>query len=556
MKHLVLLLCLLAMPLHGQLLTENTEFDRGDTLRGTLGPDRTWFNVHYYELHLAVDPENRTIQGYNDVYFEVLESHPTMQLDLFADIMRVDSITMNGKTLDYKREYNAVMINTGSLKKGSKHKLRFAYHGTPIAAENPPWDGGFVWRKDSNDKHFIGVACEGLGASSWWPNKDHLSDEPDSMMLSVAVPSDLVMVGNGTLRSKKREGDYMRYNWFVANPINNYNISVNIGDYGHFSDVHKYEDGEELMIDYYVLQENMDTAMGHLPRWTLPMMDCFEQYLGKYPFMEDGMALVETPYLGMEHQSAIAYGNGYQHGYAGMDFSRIGLDFDYIIIHETGHEWWGNAVSCSDMADLWIHEGFCTYSEALYVECLHGADTAQLYINAKKRGVDNKKPIQGRYGVNEEGDGDMYAKGSLLMNTIRHTIDNDEAWFKILKQMPIDFKYTPVDAEDVISYINKFSGMKLNNIFEQYLKYPAIPRFEYSTTQKRNCTILKYRWDTDAASFDMPFDYKDAKGEWQRLQPTSEWQEVKIKKVLPENLELGENRFYVELKEVPVAVTD
>jgi len=548
MKRIILLLAILmSCSVYGQLLTKERGFSKADTLRGTLGPERTWFDVTFYNLKISINPKSKRIEGFNDIHFKVVDPVTKMQIDLFENL-QVDSIMMNNKPLKYTREFNAVFIEMPvDLKVGEMYALRFYYSGTPTEAEHPPWDGGFVWSKDKNGKDWIGVACEGMGASAWWPNKDHLSDEPDSMLISVAVPNDISFVGNGNLRKRSKEGDMNRYDWFVSYPINNYNVTVNAGDYVHFGEEYTSPTEGVLALDYYVLSSNLDKAKEHFKQ-VKPMMKCFEQYLGPYPFWDDGFALVETPYLGMEHQGAIAYGNEYKSGYAGNTRFTGGHDFDYIIIHETGHEWWGNSVSCKDIADLWIHEGFCTYSESIYVECLNDKEAGITYINSNKKNVGNKEAIIGPYGVNKEGSGDMYQKGSLFLNTLRHVINNDKLWWEIILGIATDFKHTVVDTQDIIDYMNDKSNMKLDKIFDQYLRYPDIPTLEYKLEEKGKHTILSYRWKSDVKGFDLPMRYQANNKKWVKIKPSETWQSVKIKKTKSKNVKLDERGFYVKLE--------
>ncbi len=528
-----------------QLMEEKTTFTKADTLRGTLSPVRDWFDVHYYDLEVKIMPSTKTIKGSNTIYYKVLGKQKTMQIDLFSNL-DIDRITYNGKELDFSREFNAVFIDMKEeAAVGSLQKIMIEYGGKPQIAENAPWDGGLVWSKDDEDKDWIGVACQGLGASVWWPNKDHQSEEPDSMLITISAPNELTAVANGNLRQKMPDGDdFTKHQWFVSYPINNYNVTFNIADYAYFSEEFKGMDGRILNLEYYVLAYNLEKAKEHFKQ-VPPMMKCFEEKLGPYPFWEDGFALVETPYLGMEHQSAIAYGNRYLTGYAGMDYSRIGLDFDYIIIHEAGHEWWGNSITSYDIADMWIHEGFCTYSEALYVECMHGYEKAMDYVNAKKRTIRNDQPIIGPYGVNKEGSGDMYNKGMLFLNTVRHIIDDDVVWDDIIKGMLRDFEMSIINTDTVIQYMNRKSGKDLANVFDQYLNYTQIPTLLYKVDKKGK--KLSYKWSADVKDFNMPIKYFDKKGQEQWLYPTTEWQTAKLKK--QKNVKFAERQFYIKTRE-------
>lgn len=536
-----------AQPLSGQKET----FTKADTLRGTITPQRKWFDIKYYDLNIKVNPNDKTISGYNDIYFTVLETNMLMQIDLFEN-MQVDSILYKGQKLSYKRLFNAVFITFPNPLKivDGIHKISFYYSGAPVVAARPPWDGGFVWNKDKEQNPFIGVACQGTGASLWWPNKDHQSDEPDSMRISCAVPQPLQCIANGQNEGTSPEGDYTRYHWFVSYPINNYAVSVTIGNFAHFSDVY-VSNTDTLQLNYYVLAYNLEKAKKQFEQ-VKPMMACYEKFLGPYPFWRDGFALVETPYLGMEHQSGIAYGNNYLNGYSGQDYSRIGINFDYIIIHEAGHEWWGNSLTSADIADMWIHEGFCTYTESLYIECLYGKEKALQYINAKKPWVANDGPIIGPYGVNHEGSGDMYNKGMLILNTLRSMVDNDERWFAMIKDLQTQYKYSIVSQDVILQYFNKKTGKDLSSFFQQYLFYPDIPTLEYKTQKLKGKGIeLTYRWKADVDGFNMPVKYIDGEGNYQLITPkTTEWQVLNIKNAKSTDLKFAEDLYYFNLKKL------
>ena len=526
------------------------DYSKADSLRGMLSPERTCFDVTYYDLMLDLNFEAKTIQGYNDVHYTVEEDFKHIQLDLFENMI-IDAVVFQGDSLPYERLYNAFFVDFPDVqKKESKGVLRVYYHGKPIIAKNPPWDGGFTWQEDKNGAPWLGVSCEGIGASLWWPNKDHLSDEPDSMRVTCAYPKDLMFVGNGQLRlhDTKKNSDQNITSWLVTYPINNYNVSLNIGDYVNFQDKYISEDGEELILDYWVLPYNLEKAKDQFQQ-VGPMLACYEEYFGKFPFWRDNYKLVETPYLGMEHQTAIAYGNNYKTGYAGYDFSRIGLDFDYIIIHETGHEYWGNLISAQDIADLWIHEGFCTYSEALYVECMYDYQKGQDYVNAKKPSIGNKHPMAGVYDVNVEGDGDMYNKGMLFLNTLRHVINDDELWFDLLKEMTTkEFAYKTITANDVMFYFNRKTGMNLTPLFMQYVFYKDIPNLYYQFEKiKGKSYVFKYKWMTDVGSFEMPIEISWG-DEVMRLNGTNDLQEIVLKKKKKANFSINEEQFYIKTR--------
>ena len=520
----------------------NAQFTRRDSLQGGLRIERTSYDVKRYDLNITINPEQKSIKGFNDITFEVMVPTQKIQLDLF-DNMKVDSIVWNTKKLKYIRDNDAVFIDfPEKLASKSNHKLKFYYSGNPKIAKNAPWDGGFVFKKDSNGKDFIGVAVQGTGASLWYPVKDSQTDEPDSgASIKVAVPNGLMNVSNGRfLGSQDLKNGYTRWDWEVKNPINNYTITVNIADYVHIQD--KMPD---LDLDYYVLRENEAKAREHFME-VKPMMECFQSKFGRYPFWEDGYKLVETPYLGMEHQSAVAYGNKYKKGYLGMDLSGtgVGMFFDYITIHETGHEWFGNSITSTDIADMWIHEGFTTYSETVFIECMKGYDDAMKYINGQARNVKNDKPIIGQYGVNNEGSGDMYYKGSLLLNTLRHVIADDEKWWKMLYDYSETFKKKIITSDTVIDYFNKASGTDLTPIFRQYLYSNQMPIFIY----KVKGDYLYYSWDNVMDDFNMPIDigFEDKKI---RLNPTLKEQKIKLKKLNKKSFQIYDNQFFVKIQE-------
>ena len=514
-------------------------FSRRDSLQGGLRPERTNFDVQRYDLNIKIDPEKRYINGYNDITFKVIEKTKKIQLDLF-DNMKVDSIVFNGKKLAYKRDNDAVFITfANELTKGKEEKLRFYYSGNPIVAKNAPWDGGFVFSKDSKGNPWVGVAVQGTGSSLWYPVKDHQTDEPDrGSSIKVAVPNGLMNVSNGRfLGSEDLKNGYTRWDWEVKNPINNYDITINIADYAH---IHDNLDGLDL--DYYVLKENEEKAKKHFEE-VKPMLNCFQSKFGRYPFWEDGYKLVETPYLGMEHQSAVAYGNKYRKGYLGGDLSYtgVGLLFDYITIHETGHEWFGNSITSKDIADMWIHEGFTTYSETVFIECMFGYEKAMKYINGQRRNVQNDKPVIGIFGVNKEGSGDMYYKGSLMLNTLRSIINNDDKWWAMILKYSETYRKQIIDTETVVAFFNKESGMNLTPVFNQYLRHKNIPVIQLKLKGDK----LEYRWKTDEKNFKMPVEVMiDSKTV--RLDANNDWQSLKVTATSMDNIKPDTNKFFIK----------
>ena len=507
------------------IFQEKNNFTRQDTLRGTITPERSWWDLNYYHLDIKVDPEKKTIKGSNTVGYTVLKSNNLMQIDL-QEPMDITSVKQNNKSLDFSREGNAYFIELKKKQKpGKVNYITIEYEGNPKVAVRAPWDGGLSWEKDENGIDFIATSCQGLGASVWWPNKDHMYDEVDSMLMSVNVPKHLVNVSNGRLRNVIEKDDNTKtYQWFVSNPINNYGVNINIGDYVNFSE--KY-DGEKgiLDIDYYVLRDNLEKAKEQFKQ--VPMMlDAFEYWFGPYPFYEDSFKLVEVPYLGMEHQSSITYGNKYMQGYLGRDLSRTGwgLKFDYIIIHESGHEWFANNITYKDIADMWVHEGFTCYSENLYVDYHFGKEASAEYVIGSRRGIGNRKPIIGPYNVNKGGSGDMYAKGANLLHTLRQIAKDDQIWRQVLRGLNEEFYHQTVTSKQIEDYISENIGFDLTFVFDQYLRDYRIPILEYSIMNN----VLKYRWANTIDGFNMPIEVSiDNNKQW--LYPENSWKETAIK---------------------------
>lgn len=523
-----------------QLLQDERSYTRADTLRGALRPERTNFDVLKYTLDIKISPKEKFIAGSNTITFRTIENMAVMQLDLFSN-MKVDSIVYQGRHLQYKREFNAVFISfKNALDANVIDSLQFYYSGNPIVAKNPPWDGGFVFSKDKNGKDFIGVAVQGTGASLWFPNKDHQSDKPEEAEIHLEVPNGLVGVSNGRLMGlKELSNGFTKWSWKVSQPINNYNITLNIGDYVRFSDTF-----QDLDLDFYVLSYHLDKAKKQFTE-VQPMMRCFYEHFGAYPFEEDSYKLVEAPFLGMEHQSAIAYGNNYQLGYDGTDvsLSGIGLKFDFIIIHETAHEWFGNSISADDIADMWIHEAFTSYAEAVYIECRWGKEDALKYLKGlRSTMISNKEPIIGDYGVNKEGSVDMYYKGANLLNTVRSIINDDEKWWSLLKSFSETFKHKITNTEEVIAFFENGTDVSLTPVFEEYLYYAALPTLQ----MKKEKGNIYYRWASSVTDFEMPIDLI-VKEKTQRIYPNQNWQKLKKVRSL-KKVKVDVDRFYVHME--------
>jgi len=529
---------------HAQLLKARELFSRADSLRGQLTPLRTCYDINYYHLDVRVDPDKRYISGSNLFVFTATINFDRLQFDLF-DNLRLDSVIYRGQQLPFKREYNAVFIDfPQAMTKGQLDSFTVFYSGHPLQAKRAPWDGGFDFKKDSNGKHWIATACQGLGASVWWPNKDHQSDEVDSMLISISVPNGLTNVSNGRFRGSEDLGDgYTRFNWFVSNPINNYNVAANIGDYVHFADTFGGEKGV-LDLDYWVLRENEAKAKSHFDANVKPMLRAFEYWFGPYPFYADGFKLVETSHLGMEHQSAIAYGNKYQNGYLGNDGSGTGWGnkWDFIIVHEAGHEWFGNNITSNDLADMWIHESFTNYSESLYIDYHFGKRAGQEYVHGNRRGIQNLAPIIGSYHVNNEGSGDMYNKGGVLHNMARTIIDDDEKWRQILRGLNTRFYHSTVDYEDVVNYISEQSGKDLSQLYAQYVRHANIPTLEFYFAKDGKVFC---RWIADVRDFDMPVRIRTKGGTYQFIHPKRQFTPVNISGLTRANLEVDTFNFYI-----------
>ncbi len=461
--------------------------------------------------------------------------------------MQIDSILFKKQTLHFLREYDAIFIDFPSvIDQNKKLELIIFYHGKPIVAKNPPWDGGFIWTKDKYNNPWVAVACENVGASSWWPCKDHPTDEPDSLRIAVTHPSYLSAICNGQRESIVSVSKTLnKTTWFTSYPINNYNVTLNVGDYGEVSDLYLSPfTNDTLALDYYVLSYNVDTAQTHFEQ-VPTILECLEQQLGPYPFYRDGYALVETPYVGMEHQGAIAYGNKFTNGYQGK--ISAGLNFDFIIMHETGHEWWGNSITAADMAELWIHESFCTYSEALFVECKYGYNNMIEYLLTQKSKIQNEHPMIAPLGVHQQPKGtDIYYKGTWMLHTLRNIVKDDSLWLNTIRQLAMEKKYSIVTTNTIIDFFNNALGKDYTSFFNQYLHYTEIPILQYKAVKKGKNTELHYRWKTNVSNFDYPIEVLYGDGLPLILQPAVQWQKLKLNRVKPNNLMIDPRLYYVK----------
>ena len=487
---------------------------RADILRGAYSRYRANNDLLFYKLDVRIDPEKKFISGRNTIRFRMLEEDSRIQLDLYANL-HVDKILMGSQSLKYQREINSVWVDFPQpLRAGREYAIDFYYSGNP---KEQGRFGGMAFKKDPEGKDWIFTACEGEGASIWWPNKDQWRDEVERMEISVAIPNELTDVSNGKFVGKTDLGDgYTRWNWLVQYPINNYNVSLNIGNYVHFQDRHG-----DVPLDFWVLPRSLDGAKRQFAQ-AKPMIEAYEHFFGDYPFKKDGYKLIEVPYSGMEHQTAVTYGNRFANGYLERDWTGVGVSpkFDFIIIHESGHEWFGNAVSAADVSDMWIHEGWTTYLENLYVERLFGYDDALKYVNGYKSKVRNREPIITQRGIHRPPSQDMYFKGALFLNTLRSVVNDDQRWWKLLRDLFQHFKYQNILTEDLVRYVNAQLGQDLTPIFDQYLRRADLPVLELVFNETEG--TVAYRWKADERGFAMPIRVGE-RDRWTTLRPTTDW---------------------------------
>ena len=517
-------------------------FTHEDTLRGSITPERAWWDLTYYALNINVNPADSSVRGDVLVQYKVLQSSQTLQIDLQRPL-KISKITQDGQPLNFKRDGNAFFVELAKKQiVGQQESIQVFYEGRPKVAKNPPWDGGFTWKKDGRGDLFAATSCQGLGASAWWPCKDHMYDEVDSMSIRATLPIPFMAVANGRLRGySNNEHQTRTFEWIVKNPINNYGVNLNMGSYVHWSEVFAGEKGS-LDMDYYCLPENVEKAKTQFQQ-AKQMMKAFEHWFGPYPFYEDGYKLVEVPYLGMEHQSSVTYGNKFMNGYLGSDLSNTGwgLKWDFIIVHESGHEWFANNITYKDVADMWVHEGFTNYSENLFTEYYYGKEAGAAYVIGCRKRIRNDRPIIGTYNVNHEGSSDMYYKGANLLHTIRQIVNDDEKWRQILRGLNKTFYHQTVTTQQIENYISQQAGRNLSQVFDQYLRDVRIPVLEYQQTGNK----LKYRWTDTVAGFDMPLKVDFGTGKYEWIYPSNDWKTIKRK---PEPK--ADVNFYVKTQKV------
>lgn len=532
-----LFILIFSLSAQAQMFDLKSDFSRQDTLKGDITPEREWWDLNYYHLFVEVNIEDKFFKGNNLVKYTVIEPFQVMQIDM-QEPMKITKVEQDGVSLNFEREGSVYFILLEKTQTpGVVEQLTIQFEGNPKVAIRAPWDGGITWTQDENGNPFVASANQGIGASVWWPNKDHMYDEPDSMRISVNVIENLTNVSNGRLEGVEEKSNGTKtWHWYVSNPINNYGVNINIGDYVHFGEKFAGEKGE-LDLDYYVLSYNLEKAKKQFkdaPR----TIEAFEHWFGPYPFYEDSFKLVEVPYLGMEHQSSVTYGNGYQNGYLGRDLSGSGwgMEFDFIIVHETGHEWFANSITYADAADMWVHEGFTNYSESLFLEYHFGKEAGEDYVIGLRTSIQNDRPILGIYGVDYRGSSDMYYKGANLLHTLRQLFDDDKLWREALRGLNEEFYHQTVSSKQIEDYLSEISGKDLTAYFNQYVRDIRIPVLEYYF---RDGTFY-YRWGNIVNDFDMPIKVKLTENEeW--IFPTNRWKNMKS-----ESTEISINRnFYV-----------
>lgn len=527
------------------LHSQSPTFTADDTLRGSITPERAWWDLKFYHLKVNVDPVARKITGSNEIRYKVLKTKQQMQIDLQPPLV-IERVEQDGQPLEVTAKgRNAHIVTLKKTQKpGATEAITVWYSGIPQAAKRAPWDGGFSWSLDNAGNPFVATSCQGLGASVWWPCKDHMYDEPDSQAIDITVPAGLTDVSNGRLRGKVNNADgTTTFKWFVSNPLNNYGVNVNIAKYEHFTDTLHGEKGV-LTLDYYVLPEDLEKAKTQFQQAKM-MLRAFEHWFGPYPFYEDGYKLVQVPYLGMEHQSSVTYGNKFKNGYLGRDLSETGwgLKWDFIIVHESGHEWFANNITFRDQADMWIHESFTNYSESLFTEFWFGAPAGDAYVQGCRKLIENKRPIIQPYGVNADGPIDMYYKGGNMLNTIRRIVNDDKKWRETLRGLNRDFYHQTVTTKQIEDYMIRKTGKKLQKVFDQYLRHTEIPELEYTIKKGQ----LRYRWTNCIPGFDMPVKVELTPDIFTFIYPVTTWKTIKCNQPDGADLPVDAN-FYIGTK--------
>jgi len=536
---LIAFLILTTTAVYGQQMI----FSHQDSLRGSITKERAWWDLSYYHLDITLNPTDSSLKGQNTISYKVLAPFQIMQIDL-QQPMNIDKVTQNGKLLSFVRDGNAYLIEIADKQtKNDFNEIVIDFSGKPLVSQNPPWSGGLSWKKDENHNPFIVTTCQGDGASLWWPCKDHQYDEPDSMLITATVPENLTVVSNGRLQNTKQNTDHTNtFTWFVSNPINNYCVNLNVADYVHFGETYQGEEGP-LDCDYYVLSYNLDKAKLHF-REVPRMLEALEYWFGPYPFYKDSYKLVEVPYPGMEHQSSVTYGNDYKNGYKQTDESNTGwgMKFDFIIVHESAHEWFGNSITTKDIADMWVHEAFGAYSESLFLNYHFGKQACSEYVTGTRAKIRNDRPIIGPYDVNTAGSHDMYYKGANMLHTLRQVMNDDEKFRGMIRGLSKTFYHQTVTTQQIEDYISTYAGLDLTPFFNQYLRDTRIPVFEFQSNEN----ILKYRWSNCVNDFNMATKI-EVNNNTLWVYPTTEWKEMNISKGSKIATDIN---FYVQQKDL------
>ncbi len=522
-KYNIAVLLLLAQFSFGQ----NEVFTKTDSLRGSITTERAWWDLSHYKLDFEVNIEKKYLVGSNTITFNTVDKGNIMQIDLQPP-MQIDSVYWHNLKLPFKKIDTNVyhLFFKNNLLENKNYTIQIFYSGNPKIAQNAPWDGGFSWDIDKTGKPFVATSCQGLGASVWWPCKDHMYDEVDSMDIIATIPSNLMAVCNGQLIDQKdHDNNKTSYHWLVKNPINNYGVNLNIGDYAHWKEIYKGEKGN-LTCDYYALKQDLVKAKFQFKQVPL-MLQAFEHWFGPYPFYEDGYKLVQVPYLGMEHQSSVTYGNKFMNGYLGKDFSGtgVGLLWDFIIVHESGHEWFANNITYKDMADMWIHESFTAYSETLFTEYHYGKEKADKYVIGTRKSIENKSAMITPYHVNSEPPSDIYFKGANMIHTLRTWLNDDIKFREILREMNLFFYHKTVTTAQIENFLEERILGNQKPFFDQYLRTTKIPFFEYQWKKNKLC----FKWINTVPNFEMPLDIK-INDKYYRLNVTTKLQSVNFNK--------------------------
>ena len=487
-------------------------FTSKDSPIGQPDSDRAGYDIFFYDLDLNLDPDRKRIDGTVDIHFRTVDSLTGLQLDLYENLA-VTGMKLSGDDVSWSRKERAVNVSLlHALIPGHDYVLRVEYGGKPTESKKPPLSDGVVWGKDNDGKPWAGVACETGGGSLWFPCKDHLSDEPDSVRLSLTVPAGLTVVSNGIMKSHTSGQEKERYTWQTGYPVNTCSITFYAGKYEHLRDTMLTSEGV-LDLDYYVLPGNLERAKNHFLQ-VKDIISLYDRSYGPYPWMSEGFRLVESPFEGMGYQTAIAYGSGYS--------DRAWLGGDYVIVHEAAHEWWGNAVSVSDYSDIWLQDGFATYSEILFAESKLGYENSLLYARYNIAAlIKNRFPVAGPAGVSyrNTGDKDSHNKGAMILHTIRNIVNDSTLFFHILQTFYSEHAGSShVTSDDFIRVLEGKTGNAWQKFFGVYLYRREVPvlHWYYSPAGIESVSgtpfgsggpVIAAKWTGVPEGFSMPVDF-------------------------------------------------